>query len=93
MPTKLYIGYIIMKKSNLTYTLFAIAIITVAVVYFVSSKKPVTTGEQTMNVKVKIAPEKQLVKPDDIVEETIVGSEEQPVIGDQNGRGPVMTVI
>jgi hypothetical protein len=44
-------------------------------------------------VKVKVAPEKQLVKPDDIVEETIVGSEEQPVIGDQNGRGPVMTVI
>ena len=79
-------------NKKLYYTVIAMALITMATVIFVSYGKKAEKAEQKQ-VKIKIAPEKQLVKPDDIVEETIVGSEEQPVIGDQNGRGPVMTVI
>ena len=79
-------------NKKLYYTVITMALITMATVIFVSYGKKAEKAEQKQ-VKIKIAPEKQLVKPDDIVEETIVGSEEQPVIGDQNGRGPVMTVI
>ena len=79
-------------NKKLYYTVIAMALITMATVIFVSYGKKAEKAEQKQ-VKIKVAPEKQLVKPDDIVEETIVGSEEQPVIGDQNGRGPVMTVI
>jgi hypothetical protein len=93
MPPKLYVVYNIMKKGNITYTLLALTALTVVVIYFVSIPKPVSTGDDGIKVQVKVAQQKQLVKPDDIVEETIVGSDEQSVIGDQNGRGPMMTII
>jgi hypothetical protein len=89
MVTKLYMVYYIMNK--LVYTVITMAILVTTVIYLVSTK-PTPTGE-SVKVKVTTAPEKQLVKPDDLIEEVILGSDDQPVIGDQNGHGPAMTII
>lgn len=82
------------KKTNIPYTLIAITVITVVVVYIASRAKPATTGDSSTTVKVNDAQHKQVVKPDDIIEEAITGVvEEELVVGDQNGYGPVMSSI
>lgn len=82
------------KKTNIPYTLIALTVITLIVVYIASRSKPVTTGDSATTVKVNVAQHKQVVKPDDIIEEAITGvTEEELVVGDQTGYGPVMTLI
>lgn len=81
------------KGTNLTYTLIALAVITAVVVYLMSRSKPVTTGDSSTTVAVNVAQQKQIVKPDDIIEEAMIGPLEEEVIGDQNGYGPVMSLI
>ena len=64
-------------------TALILGLITGIVVFFIAykndqSKNPkIKTGE----VEVKEAPEKQIVKPDDVIEESIIGGENQEVIG------------
>lgn len=67
-------------KRNLYYTVIAMALITTAAVIFVTyGKKDKEKPKQ--NIDVKVSPEKQVVKPDDIIEDSIIGDESQEVIG------------
>lgn len=69
-------------NKKLYYTVIAMALITVAGVIFVSYGKKAEEAEQKQ-VETKIAPEKQLVKPDDIIEEAIIGDDSQEVVGNE----------
>lgn len=66
-------------NKKLYYTVIAMALITVAAVIFVSRGKK---AEQKQ-VKIEVAPEKQLVKPDDVIEEAIIGDDSQDVVGNE----------
>jgi len=82
-----------MKKRGVLYTAIVLAILTAIVIYMTSSK-PVTVTIKPEETKVTAAPEKQIVKPDDIVEEVIIGGSDDEVIGDQSDDyGPGMTEI
>jgi hypothetical protein len=48
----------------------------------VSRGKKAEEAEQKQ-VKIKVAPEKQLVKPDDVIEEAIIGDDSQDVVGNE----------
>ena len=50
-----------------------------AVVFVTYGKK--NTEEPKQTVEVKTSPEKQVVKPDDIIEDSIIGDDSQEVIG------------
>ena len=69
------------KSGNIVYTVMVLSAL-VAITIFLMSRKQ-TTGEMvnSQDTTVKVAPEKQLVKPDDIIEEAIIGDTEQPVVG------------
>ena len=69
-------------NKKLYYTVIAMALITMAAVIFVSYGKKAEESEQEQ-VKIKIAPEKQLVKPDDLIEEAIIGDDSQDVVGNE----------
>ena len=69
-------------NKKLYYTVIAMALITAAAVIFVSYGKKAEKVEQKQ-VKVKVAPEKQLVKPDDLIEEAIIGDDSQDVVGNE----------
>ena len=69
-------------NKKLYYTVIAMALITAAAVIFVSNGKLSKEKEET-SVKTVIAPEKQLVKPDDVIEEAIIGNSAQEVIGNE----------
>ena len=69
-------------NKKLYYTVIAMALITAAAVIFVSYGKKAKEAEQTQ-VKIKVAPEKQLVKPDDLIEEAIIGDDSQDVVGNE----------
>lgn len=82
-----------MKTRGVLYTAVVLAILTGIVIYM-TSNKPVTVTIKPDETKVATAPEKQIVKPDDIVEEVIVGGSNDEVIGDQSDDyGPGMTDI
>lgn len=82
-----------MKTRGVLYTALVLAILTAIVIYMTSSK-PVTVTIKPDETKITTAPEKQIVKPDDIVEEVIVGGSDDEVIGDQSDDyGPGMTDI
>jgi hypothetical protein len=88
----MYYKYI-MKTRGVLYTAVVLAILTGIVIYM-TSNKPVTVTIKPDETKVTTAPEKQIVKPDDIVEEVIVGGSNDEVIGDQSDDyGPGMTDI
>jgi preprotein translocase subunit YajC len=69
------------KSGNIFYTIMVLSVL-VAITVFLMSRKQ-TTGEManSQDIIVKISPEKQLVKPDDIIEEAIIGDVDQPVVG------------
>ena len=69
-------------NKKLYYTVIAMALITIAAVIFVSYGKKAEESEQKQ-VKIKVAPEKQLVKPDDVIEEAIIGDVSQDVVGNE----------
>ena len=69
-------------NKKLYYTVIAMALITAAAVIFVSYGKKAEESEQKQ-VKIKVAPEKQLVKPDDVIEEAIIGDDSQDVVGNE----------
>ena len=69
-------------NKKLYYTVIAMALITAAAVIFVSRGKKAEEAEQKQ-VKIKVAPEKQLVKPDDVIEEAIIGNDSQDVVGNE----------
>jgi len=69
-------------NKKLYYTVIAMALITMAAVIFVSYGKKAEESEQKQ-VKIKVAPEKQLVKPDDVIEEAIIGDVSQDVVGNE----------
>jgi hypothetical protein len=48
-----------------------------------TSSKPVTVTIKPEETKVTAAPEKQIVKPDDVIEELIIGGKNQEVVGVQ----------
>ena len=66
-------------------TALILGLITGIVVFFIVYKNDQTkkTKIETGEVEVKEAPEKQLVKPDDVIEESIIGGENQEVVGVQ----------
>lgn len=70
-------------NRKLYYTVIAMALITAAAVIFVSNGKLSKEKEET-SIKTEIAPEKQLVKPDDVIEEAIIGNSAQEVVGIEN---------
>jgi hypothetical protein len=71
-----------MKTRGVLYTAIVLAILTAIVIYMTSSK-PVTVTIKPEETKVTAAPEKQIVKPDDIIEESIIGDSNQEVVGVQ----------
>jgi hypothetical protein len=82
-----------MKMRGVLYTAIVLAILTAVVIYMTSSK-PLTITTNPEETVVTTAPEKQIVKPDDIVEELIIGKSNDEVIGDQSDDyGPGMTEI
>ena len=69
-------------NKKLYYTVIAMVLITAAAVIFVSYGKKAEKEEQKQT-ETKIAPEKQLDKPDDIIEDTIIGDDSQEVVGNE----------
>ena len=69
-------------NKKLYYTVIAMALITAAAVIFVSRSKKAEEAEQKQ-VEIKVSPEKQLVKPDDVIEEAIIGDDSQDVVGNE----------
>lgn len=69
-------------NKKLYYTVIAMALITAAAVIFVSYGKKVEEVEQKQT-ETKNATEKQIVKPDDIIEEAIIGDDLQEVVGNE----------
>ena len=69
-------------NKKLYYTVIAMVLITAAAVIFVSYGKKAEKEEQKQT-ETKIAPEKQLVKLDDIIEEAIIGDDSQEVVGNE----------
>ena len=69
-------------NKKLYYTVIAMALITAAAVIFVSYGKKVKEVEQKQT-KTKNATEKQIVKPDDVIEEAIIGDDSQDVVGNE----------
>lgn len=67
-------------------TALTVGLITGIVVFFITYKKG-NTGQKTQinndDIEVKNSPEKQIVKPDDIIEESIIGDSSQEVVGVQ----------
>lgn len=67
-------------------TALTVGFITGIVVFFITYKKG-NTGQKTQinndDIEVKNSPEKQIVKPDDIIEESIIGDSSQEVVGVQ----------
>ena len=66
-------------------TALILGLITGIVIFFIAykndqSKKPKIEVDE---VEVKEAPEKQIVKPDDVIEELIIGDKNQEVVGVQ----------
>ena len=83
-----------MKNRGLVYTVTVLSVLTALVVYLVSRKQTQMTDSNQQDVKVTIAPEKQVVKPDDVIEEVIIGNDSDVVIGDESfGYRPNMTDI
>jgi hypothetical protein len=67
-------------NRKLYYTVIAMTLITAAAVLFLTyGKKVPEKPKQT--IEVKVSPEKQIVKPDDIIEEFIIGDSSQEVVG------------
>ena len=69
-------------NKKLYYTVIAMALITMAAVIFVSRGNKAEEAEQKQ-VEIKVSPEKQLVKPDDVIEEAIIGDVSQDVVGNE----------
>ena len=69
-------------NKKLYYTVIAMALITAAAVIFVSYGKKSEEVEQKQT-EIKIATEKQNVKPDDIIDEAIIGDDSQEVVGNE----------
>ena len=67
-------------------TALTVGLITGIVVFFITYKKG-NTGQKIQidngDIEVKNSPEKQIVKPDDIIEESIIGDSSQEVVGVQ----------
>jgi len=66
-------------------TALILGLITGIVIFFIvykndQSKKPKIEVDE---VEIKEAPEKQIVKPDDVIEELIIGGKNQEVVGVQ----------
>jgi hypothetical protein len=82
-----------MKPRGILYTTLVISVLAISIVYLTSSK-PHTIVEEPKDVKVIPETEKQIVKSDDIVEEVIIGGNNDDVIGEQSDNyGPGMTEI
>ena len=71
-------------NKKLYYTVIAMAVITtVAVIFITRGKKKSEETELKQSAEVKISTEKQLVKPDDVIEEAIIGDDSQDVVGNE----------
>ena len=71
-------------NKKLYYTVIAMAVITtVAVIFITHGKKKSEETELKKDVEVKVLHEKQLVKPDDLIEEAIIGDDSQDVVGNE----------
>ncbi len=71
-----------MKKNSgkIFYTVLILSAL-VAITVFIRSTKKTDKPKSAQGTKIKIAPEKQMVKPDDIIEEAIIGDDDQPIVG------------
>jgi hypothetical protein len=56
-------------------------VITAVAVIFISRSKKSEKTEPKPDTEVTITPEKQLVQPDDVIEEAIIGDNSQEVVG------------
>ena len=70
-------------NKKLYYTVIAMVLITAAAVIFVSNGK-ISKEKEEPPVKTETATDKQLVKPDDVIEEAIIGNDAQEVVGIEN---------
>jgi len=76
------------------YTVAILAVLSIAVVYMISRKDKITISTKPIETVVTTAPEKQIVKPDDVIEEVIIGGSNDDVIGEMSDDyGPGMTNI
>jgi len=72
-----------MKKNSgkIFYTVLVLSALIAITVFIRSTKKTTGKLKSAQGTKTKISPEKQLVRPDDIIEEAIIGDEDQPIVG------------
>ena len=72
-----------MKKNsgNIFYTIAILSILVAITVFLMSRKQTTLEKVNSQNTKVRVATEKQMVKPDDIIEEAIIGDTDQDVVG------------
>lgn len=83
-----------MKKSGVFRTIALLAIIFAVIVFFSPRNGKIYDKLKVEQVDVKTSNAKQIVKPDDIIEEVINGTDDQPVINQESmANGPGMTNI
>lgn len=72
-----------MKKNSgkIFYTVLVLSALVAITVFIRSTKNTTGKPKSAQGTKIKIAPEKQMVKPDDIIEEAIIGDDDQPIVG------------
>lgn len=83
-----------MKKSGVFRTVALLAIIFAVIVFFSPRNGKIYDTLKVEQVDVKTSNAKQVVKPDDIIEEVINGTDEQTVVRQESmSNGPGMTDI
>jgi len=83
-----------MKKSGVFRTIALLIVIFAVIVFFSPRNNKIYDTLKVEQVGVKTSNAKQVVKPDDIIEEVINGTDDQPVVNQESmANGPGMTNI
>jgi hypothetical protein len=83
-----------MKKSGVFRTIALLIVIFAVIVFFSPRNNKIYDTLKVEQVDVKTSNAKQVVKPDDIIEEVINGVDDQPVVNQESmANGPGMTNI
>jgi len=83
-----------MKKSGVFRIIALLIVIFAVIVFFSPRNNKIYDTLKVEQVGVKTSNAKQVVKPDDIIEEVINGTDDQPVVNQESmANGPGMTNI
>ena len=83
-----------MKKSGVFRTIALLIVIFAVIVFFSPRNNKIYDTLKVEQVGVKTSNAKQVVKPDDIIEEVINGTDDQPVVNQESmANEPGMTNI